>query len=289
MATNPTPDITQSAESLRQQAVSVQTSTPTPSIPETTPTTTPSEPEWGNLQKHEDGNFSIKLTTGEEFKGKAEDILPILAKSKWDSSTYAKDLKTKLDAATPPQAQQATQQLQADLTTATTDAEKQAAVAKYYEALSTDPRQFTLSTLADALGFDSPDEFKEFATGLYKNTQATNSNGVIDQFLSKAPDFPVSNDNLVKLGDFMDANGIPFSVAGLRAGHALAIQEKVYTPRSEAEIQATLSKTYSQQTGVKPPPIPTATASTTTAPSAPEFSTAKLEDLRKAAMEASKR
>jgi hypothetical protein len=52
--------------------------------------------------------------------------------------------------------------------------------------------------LADALGFDSPDEFKEFATGLYQNTKATNSNGVIDQFLSKAPDFPVSNDNLVK-------------------------------------------------------------------------------------------
>jgi hypothetical protein len=50
----------------------------------------PSEPEWGNLQKQDDGTFSIKLKTGEEFKGKAEDILPILAKSKWDSSTYAK-------------------------------------------------------------------------------------------------------------------------------------------------------------------------------------------------------
>jgi hypothetical protein len=287
MATNPTPDITQSAESLRQQAVSVQTSTPTvPEAPAVAPVT-PSEPEWGNLQKQDDGTFSIKLKTGEEFKGKAEDILPILAKSKWDSSTYAKDLKTKLDAATPAPA--ATTQLETDLSKATTDAEKQAAISKYYEALSTDPRQFTLSTLADALGFDSPDEFKEFATGLYQNTKATNSNGVIDQFLSKAPDFPVSNDNLVKLGDFMDANGIPFSVAGLRAGHALAIQEKVYTPRSDAEIQAALSKTYTQQTGVKPPPIPTATASTTTAPSAPEFSTAKLEDLRKAAQEASKR
>jgi hypothetical protein len=87
-------------------------SNPTPSVPEVPayPNYYLPEPEWGNLQKQDDGTFSIKLKTGEEFKGKAEDILPILAKSKWDSSTYAKDLKTKLDAATPPQAQQATQQ-----------------------------------------------------------------------------------------------------------------------------------------------------------------------------------
>jgi hypothetical protein len=74
--------------------------------PPTDPSLLPSEPEWGNLQKQDDGTFSIKLKTGEEFKGKAEDILPILAKSKWDSSTYAKDLKTKLDAATPLQPRQ---------------------------------------------------------------------------------------------------------------------------------------------------------------------------------------
>src|SRR2546430_2136819 len=113
MATNPTPDITQSAESLRQQAVTAQTSTPTvPEVPAVAPVT-PSEPQWGKVQKQDDGTFSIKLETGEEFKGKAEDILPILAKSKWDSSTYAKEqstlakeLKTKLDAATPQQTQQ---------------------------------------------------------------------------------------------------------------------------------------------------------------------------------------
>src|SRR6185503_19628103 len=54
------------------------------------------------IQENADGTVHLKLSTGEEFTGTPLEVSRKMAESKVDTTLYAKDLKAKLETATPP-------------------------------------------------------------------------------------------------------------------------------------------------------------------------------------------
>jgi hypothetical protein len=239
------------------------------------------------ITKNADGTVHAKLDTGEEFKGTYEEVLPKLLQSKRDSSAYAKELKTKLEAG-PAAAQQAAAvtQLNEDLSKAKNPTEVAAAQEKYFALMSSDPKAFAVQALADEFGLE-PAEMKEFFTNLYSGAQAQRNHTQIETFLSKAPDFPSTPENLTKLGEFMDSNGIAFSAAGLRSAWALMREDKVISPLTQEQIQAALAGKYEKQTGIKVPPIPQTNASPVSAPTDNPW-TMPMDKLREQALKAGK-
>jgi hypothetical protein len=275
---------------LRTAAIEASTPPATPVTPTpATPPVVPATPEPYSITKNADGTVTAKVDTGEEFKGTYEEVLPKLLKSKHDSSAYAKELKAKLDAGAPPAAAQqaaATTQLKEDLSKATTQAEVEAANAKYFGLMSSDPKAFAVQALADEFGLE-PAEMKEFFSNLYNGAQVQRNHTHIETFLSKAPDFPSTPENLTKLGEFMDTNGIAFSSAGLRSAWALMKEDKVISPLTPEQIQTALQGKFTQQTGVKVPPIPQSTPSPVSVPSDNPW-TMPMDKLREQALKAGK-
>jgi hypothetical protein len=228
--------------------------------------TAPAEPaEPYTITENADGTVHVKLETGEEFKGSWKEVGPKLAKSKHDSSAYAKELKAKLDAGAPPAAAQqaaATTQLKDDLSKATTQAEVEAANAKYFALMSSDPKAFAVQALADEFGLE-PEEMKEFFKGIYNGKQLQNTEKTISAFRQNASDFPATPDNLIKLGEYMDAQSLPFNAANMRAAWVLMKEDPnaAIKPLTPEQVKELLATEYAKQTGVKVPPIPQSTPS----------------------------
>src|SRR6266568_1530000 len=105
MATTPitspasaTLDINSSADSLREAAMTPAAPAETPAAAPVVVPAAPAPDLPYTVTSNADGSKTFKLVTGEELSGKSEaDILPLLAKSKVDTTNYAKGLKSQLE------------------------------------------------------------------------------------------------------------------------------------------------------------------------------------------------
>lgn len=278
---------------LRAAAVAASETTPvvTPVAPVVPAVAGPTTPEPYTITESPDGTVHVKLDTGEEFKGSWKEVGPKLAKSKHDSSAYAKELKAKLDAGAPPvvaATAAAAAQLSTELAAAKTPQEIEQAHNKYFALLSSDPKKFAVQALADEWGIE-PEEMTSFVKDLFNNRQLQRTENVISTFRQKASDFPATPENLTKLGEFMDANEMPFNAGNMRAAWVLMKEDpsNAVKPLSPEQVTQLLTTTYAQQTGLKVPPIPQSNASPVSVPSENPW-TMDMSKLREQALKVSK-
>lgn len=190
------------------------------------------------LTKVGDG-VEIKYSTGEVFKGKDEaEATKNALKSAVKTTQYAKELKTKLDAAAPPPVVQAP----------IVPAEDAAAA-------------FLMETLSKSLGV-SPDELKSMVKSVKQSDATQTTNRVVMQFMKDAPDFPNTPETFDKLGKYMDENGIALTPGGMYSAHLACAKKGIYTPLTPEQIQATTQGIVTRgvtSLGVPPPVVSTAT------------------------------
>jgi hypothetical protein len=210
------------------------------------------------------GNYVVTLKSGERYIGNtADQALTELAKAVVSTKEYARTWKDKAEAAVKPADPVVTPTVtpsQPDVLTAE----------QFFAQAAENPQNAVKSALAGALGM-SAQQFDAFISSLPNvvdtvNTQTATaqSEQVVGQFLSRAEDFPNTEEATGKLLGKLQAMGIPegsrITPETLQAAHLLCIQGKDYTPLNNDQIQAVRNKAMGQVTQrTSPTPAPVIT------------------------------
>lgn len=209
MSTTPTPappTIQQTQEELKTAALA------TPAPPQAQPTSPAAPaPDWGQMTKEADGTYVIKTKFGEEFKGSADDVLAKLAEAKVRTREHYEAKAAQLPQPSPTPTPQAP----------TPVAEDPATVAA---------REFILTEVAKGVGLSSADELKERLNLMASTTEDIRSQSLAASFMAACPEFPNTPDACQALGNIMNSVGLPNTVEGMKAAHALALYQKAYAP-----------------------------------------------------------
>lgn len=289
-------------DELRQAAVAEVTpapsGTPAPTGDPAAPAApaTPAEPPYVTTTLP-DGKLEVKLRTGQRFVAdNALDLSNKLASSRVDAEEYFKGkrdfpdeetIRAKLPhlfapPASPVQAV-AQAQLANDLQQAATPDAQQAAMQKFYQTLATDP----FAAIKMAVEQSMPEQV-QLLQSVRDQQVVTQQNQIIDQFLAKHPELPVSEHTFGLLGDLVEKSGAPLSVQALEMANAYAVMSKQYTPLTPEQIQQSMLARFQKQTGWTPPiPAPTIASQGTAAANAVSTSDPykmDMTELRKAAL-----
>lgn len=190
------------------------------------------------IQENADGSVHMKLSTGEEFTGTPLEVSRKIAESKVDTTLYAKDLKSKLDARV--EAPPATPQIQGESA----------------EVLA--GREFLANETAKYLGFADANALKDAVSQMGKVTQVSQGERAAQQFHGQNPDFPATNeasDALLGVIAKANANGANLSAYNpehLTMAHATCVRLGLYKPLTQQEIAA--SRGGQQATSIPNPP-----------------------------------
>ena len=263
MATTP-----QTTEEVRAAALQAETTTkataPIPPAPAGPVTETR---DFGTVTKHPDGKMTVEYVTGEKFEGTPEEVAFAVSKSNVDTKKYAQQLKAEKEAAAKPAPVVATP---------TEDEQVAAAVAEY---------------LAKDLG-TTREGLKEQLTNMQREAELTQFNRESQKFLALHPEFPNDEKAAKTLTDTLEELGLSLSARNLAVAHADCVARKVYTPLTHDQVAAINAQQRGQASTVtagNPPPNPPAggTVRTDTANANPHAMS--MEDLKRAAMEESRR
>lgn len=96
MSTNPTLPSDPQAMPLEELRAAVMAEPQPVAAPEPQPT--PVAPEWGQMSKADDGTYQVTLTTGEVFKGTADEVIQKQAEAQYNTKRWAQEWKQKAEA-----------------------------------------------------------------------------------------------------------------------------------------------------------------------------------------------
>jgi hypothetical protein len=221
-----TPDINQSADALRAAALATPQTPEAPPAPAADPAPSPAAPtpvqaDGVTYTKQADGSYHIKLATGEEFKGTADDVVVAMGKAQISTKEWGKGFKEQLEAKNNPQPQ----------------------------APEVDPaEQFIAETVAKSLGFASAEDMKAFVGNSRQEAVASREQRLALEFHRLAPEFPATPDATQAVLKYaaengmiqVDANGVIVSGTpqALRAAHLACVAEKKYIPLTQEQMAA---------------------------------------------------
>lgn len=240
---NPTPstptsvDINTPADQLRQAAVAATAPAEpvAPAAQPATPTATPAPTqEPYSVQTNPDGTVYVKLDSGEEFRGSWQEVLPKMAKSKYDSSSYAKQKAAEAEAlrAQIPQPAQPDQPAQPSVPQIQRTPEEMAGINWVVnDAMATKEAEARIiEVVAKNLGYQSFDQLKQVMGGVVRTTENAQAGDLVAGFMQMAPDFPNTPEASSALVDLAVQLGFPETPAGLYGAHQLAVQRGMYKP-----------------------------------------------------------
>jgi hypothetical protein len=238
-----------------------QLTPPTPTaVVVTEPITVPSY----TLTDLDNGQQEVKLATGEVFKGTANEVLEKLAKSKVDTTEYAKGLKAELETAkaAPPPAP-AAPALPANVTihTPETEAARNVAFQQQYLGAIGEGRlgDATLLGLAQSLK-STPEQvamFLEYIPTLVERDQKAQQREVLTGFIAENPGFPGDTPSAQALEQAMGNDAL--TVTNLSKAYALCVMRGTIKPSPTA---TTATNTTTTPRGTPPPTIPNAAPNT---------------------------
>ena len=223
--------------------------------------------DFGEVTKHPDGKLTIKYTTGEVFEGTQDEILDKVSKSNVETKKYAQQLKAEKEAAAKP----------APVVAAPTEDEQVAAAVAEYLAKD-------LGTTREGL--------KEQLSEMQAEKDLAKNYRESQKFLGLNPDFPNDEASAKKLTDTLAELGLPLTARNLSVAHADCVARKVYTPLTPEQVAAINAQQRGQASTVAagtPPPNPPAGGSARTDTGNANPYAMSMEDLKKAAMEQSRR
>lgn len=210
------------------------------------------------------GQQELKLATGEVFKGTVTEVLEKVAKSKVDTTEYAKGLKAELETAkaTPPAAP-AAPTLPANVTihTAETEAARNAAFQQQYLGAIGEGRlgDATLLGLAQSLK-STPEQvamFLEYIPTLVERDQKAQQREVLTGFIAENPGFPGDTPSAQALEQAMGNDAL--TVTNLSKAYALCVMRGTIKP---TPTTTTATNTTTLSRGTPPPTIPNAAPNT---------------------------
>jgi hypothetical protein len=109
--------------------------------------------------------------------------------------------------------------------------------------------------LAQELGFANAQEMKEAVGGIRTTTQEIQQQRVVAEFHSLCPDFPADDNASEKLQEVFKREALPFSPAGLRAAHKIAVAEGLYAPVNSQPAAGTPAPLPAVQGGAPLPSV----------------------------------
>ena len=179
-------------------------------------------PEPYHIEKLADGTVHVKLDSGEEFRGTYDEVLPKIAKSKYDSSSYAKQLKHELETKSVP----AQPPVQPPAPPAE-DPDTVAARNWMVETLAKDPA--TAKKLVGAAFGIQAEQLDSVFSQMTKATNEMQLNSTWIEFHQSCQDFVDTKENCDILVSYLpaDLNRLPTSEE-LRRAHAAAVYDKKY-------------------------------------------------------------
>jgi hypothetical protein len=206
------------------------------------------------------GQQELKLATGEVFKGTVTEVLEKVAKSKVDTTEYAKGLKAELETAKAAPVAPAAPALPANVTIHTNETEAAANVAlqqKYLGAIGEGRiGDATLLSLAQSLK-STPEQvatYLEYIPTLIERDQRAQQREVLTGFIAENPGFPGDTPAAQALEQAMGNDAL--TVANLSKAYALCVMRGTIkpTPTSAAATNTTVTPR-----GTPPPMIPNTT------------------------------
>ena len=204
---------------------------------------TPQQREPVEYRDNGDGTRTVKLETGETFRGTEREVILKLGKAKIESRRHYEAKQAELNARQQqpangqPQQQPPTNgELQQPATT------------------PIDSDVWIREKFATSVGYANADEMmKEYRT-TQEMLQEYRNQGIASTFLARNEDFPNSQEAIAALTKILETNGWEENADTLTNAHAIAVKQGMYRPLSTEEIRAT-NQGYQQPPRPTPPPM----------------------------------
>lgn len=216
-----------------------------------------------------DGKIEVKLETGETFAGDPLEVTAKLADSKVETRRHfeAKEKELEEKYRQPPQTQ-----VQQPPAVQPTEQEKQL-------------QDYLIEQTAKALGFTNADEYRSKLNQVVKVTAEVENQVVASNFLATCPDFPNTPEAIDAISKKLDEMGWPYDQRSMVAAHALCSREAKYKPLTTEEQNAAWEQGL-RNSNRQPPPMIQSQSPDNRGQQQPDPWSMKLDDLRKAALEA---
>jgi hypothetical protein len=222
------------------------------------------------LENLPDGNVQVKLVTGEIFRGDPLKVTQQIAESKVRTTIWARQKVAEAQTAQPiqqiQQPQQGTEWPGAD-----------------------DPVAGQAAALAQRFGFADESEMVNYFSSLRETVrmqqqfhEQQQNERLAAEFAARVPEFPGTDQAAEVVANIVDANGWQWNADSLQAAHLLAVQNHIYQPLSQEQIQAASGHVSQPSRPAAPPMLQGGNPEVTHA--APNPFEMPLQDLRKAAI-----
>jgi hypothetical protein len=188
----------------------------------------------------EDGQIRVELVTGEIFTGDSLSVAQKIADANVNTKLWARQ---KVAQAQQPQHTPQLNQQPEIIPPAT----QQKSIADYWAAEQAD-------ALARHFGFSNESEMVADYQSITQFREQYNDQLTAMEFMSRCPDFPQTEQANQALLGIVEANGWQYTPDNMQAAHLLAVQNHVYQPLTQEQIQAATG-VAPQQSRATPPPM----------------------------------
>ena len=194
----------------------------------------------GTVTENGDGTYTVKLQTGETFKGTATEVMQAQAAAQVNTKLWARQKLA-----------QAQQQPTAEPN------RQPAQLEDYSGSLSQDLAARQADALAQQFGFSDKNEMQQWGETVSQKIatiQEYENEKLATRFCADCPDFPSTPEAVNALTSIVENNGWQWSAESLQAAHALAVRNHIYEPLTAEQIQAA-NGVMPQQNRPTPPPM----------------------------------
>ena len=194
----------------------------------------------GTVTENGDGTYTVKLQTGEIFKGNAIDVMQAQAAAQVNTKLWARQ-----KVAQAQQSQPAVEAIQ------------QPTEQDYSGSLSQDLAARQADAIAQQFGFSDKNEMQQWGETVSQKIatiQEYENEKLATRFCADCPDFPSTPEAVNALTSIVENNGWQWNGESLQAAHALAVRNHIYEPLTAEQIQAA-NGIMPQNKRPTPPPI----------------------------------
>ncbi len=209
-----------------------------------------------HVTQNADGTLHVEYATGERFDGDPLAVAQEIGRAHVNTKRWAQTQR----------AQAPQQQVQPIVPASAVQYDENGApVIDMGQTAVTDPTFAQLTSIAQALGYNDPNELVADQIELRNRTdrlqqelthdrEERHNYEVAARFIGEHPEFPNSPEAIAALGQVIEANNLDWLPGNMALAHAAAVRDGLYRPLSDEEIRASMGMDV-QVARPTPPPM----------------------------------